>query len=75
LHWYLLAQEKIAFPAAQPLTDSDKRELALRILHAPGKVVLEFGALIKWIGMDPGQARNLADSLRRHADAAERAHP
>ena len=61
------------FPQGQ-LTDSDKGELALRVLHVPGKVVLEFGALIKWIGMEPGQARNLADSLRRHADEAERMH-
>jgi len=62
------------FPQGK-LTASDKGELGLKVFHVPGKIVVEFGAQITWIGMDPEQARNLADSLRRHADAAEPAAP
>jgi len=62
------------FPQGK-LTASDKGELGIKVFHVPGKIVVEFGAQITWIGMDPEQARSLADSLRRHADAAERAAP
>jgi hypothetical protein len=54
------------------LTPKDEGELAVRVRHLPGKVLLEFGASVKWIGMDPGQARGVADLLRLHADEAER---
>jgi hypothetical protein len=60
------------FPQGK-LTASDKGELGIKVFSVPGTIVVEFGALITWIGMDPEGARNLADSLRRHADAAERA--
>jgi len=62
------------FPQGK-LTASDKGELGIKVFSIPGKIVVEFGTQITWIGMDPEQARNLADSLRRHADAAERAAP
>jgi hypothetical protein len=62
------------FPQGK-LTASDKGELGIKVFSIPGKIVVEFGTQITWIGMDPEQARNLADSLRRHADAAEPAAP
>jgi hypothetical protein len=62
------------FPQGK-LTASDKGELGIKVFCIPGKIVVEFGTQITWIGMDPEQARNLADSLRRHADAAEPAAP
>ena len=62
------------FPQGK-LTASDKGELGIKVFSVPGTIVVEFGAQITWIGMDPEQARNLADSLRRHADAAEPAAP
>lgn len=38
-----------------------------------GKVVLDFGTPVAWVGMNPQQAADLASTLVRHAREAARA--
>lgn len=53
------------------LTKSDEGELlAFAVGHRDGKVVLDFGSPVAWIGMDPAQALALASSLAAHASKA-----
>lgn len=49
------------------LVDDDEGEIRLAVGHADGKVVLEFGKPIAWIGFSPDQALDLAQSIRAHA--------
>ena len=37
-------------------------------------VVVEFGASVKWMAMDPAQAREYADAFRHYADLVEKAN-
>jgi len=51
----------------------DEGELVLRVGRTEeGKVVLEFGKSIAWLGMDPEDAKALAESLVTHAAEAEK---
>jgi hypothetical protein len=52
------------------LTKSDEGELAFAVGNRDGKVVLDFGSPVAWIGMDPAQALALASSLAAHASKA-----
>ena len=45
----------------------DEGEIAFSVGARDGKVVLDFGASVAWIGMDPGQAVALAQTLIAHA--------
>ena len=65
----LHAGETGQFPQGK-LTDSDEGELRIVIGSLKGKVVLAFGKSITWIGLDPRQARGLADMIRDKAWAA-----
>lgn len=59
------------FPGGQ-LTSTDEGELALGVTAYKGKVVMQFGKPIAWLGMSPEQARALALLLRQHANQIER---
>lgn len=48
----------------------DEGELRLGVANDKGKVFVDFGKPIRSLGMDPEQANELADLLKRHADAA-----
>lgn len=52
------------------LNDDDEGELRLGITHKGGKVILDFGKPVAWLGLDPSDARSLAAMLNQHADAA-----
>lgn len=49
------------------LVQDDEGEIRLAVGHANGKVVVEFGKPIAWIGFTPEQALDLAQSIRAHA--------
>lgn len=57
------------FPEGK-LSAHDEGEIRFAIGHQRGKVVLEFGKPVAWVGMDPNQAIALASSLIAHAKRA-----
>lgn len=59
------------FPQGK-LTPRDEGSLQFAVAHKDGKVVLEFGTPVAWVGMNPQQAADLAMSMLRHARAAGR---
>lgn len=52
------------------LTPEDEGELRLAVGHRDGSVVVEFGKPVAWLGLPPDAARELAESIVRHAQAA-----
>ena len=52
--------------------EDTQREISFALATLDGKVVLDLGKPVRWVGMSPTQARQLAKSLRRHADQAQR---
>lgn len=60
-----------SYPEGQ-LNAADEGGIRLRVATlASGKIIMDFGKQIAWIGFDPVHARALAKSLEAHADAAE----
>lgn len=53
------------------LKPEDEGELRLAITAAKGRVVVEFGKPIRWIGMNGEQALELARSLEKKARQAD----
>ena len=53
------------------LNDNDKGEIAIAIGGQDGKVIIDFGGEIGWVGFTPDQARQVAESLSAKADAIE----
>jgi hypothetical protein len=51
---------------------SDEGQVRFAIAHDKGKVIIQFGKPIAWFAMGPEQARELADTLTKHAIEAER---
>lgn len=60
------------FPQGK-LNKTDEGELCFAIAGDPKtkKVLIEFGKSVEWLGLDPIQARGLAEILLRNADVAE----
>lgn len=54
------------------LNKADEGQLQFAVAHKDGKVVLEFGTPVAWVGMNPQQAADLAMSMLQHARAAGR---
>jgi hypothetical protein len=50
------------FPEGQ-LTKTDEGAIQFAIGHKDGKVILDFGTPVHWVGMSPQQAADLASSL------------
>ena len=59
------------FPEGK-LVPEDKGEVSFAVGHHNGKVIVNFGEVVTWMGMTPNQARHLAMVLRTHADAVEK---
>lgn len=57
------------FPQGK-LGPDDSGELRLAIANAKGKVIVDFGASVRWLGLDPQDAANLAEGLLFHARQA-----
>lgn len=49
------------------LDKGDEGEIVFGVASHRGKVILNFGKPVAWIGMDAGQAVSLAQLLLRHA--------
>ncbi len=60
------------FPDGQ-LTPEDEGAIQFGVTGKDGKVVLEFGTPVAWIGMEPQQAADLAMTMLKHARAVGRA--
>jgi hypothetical protein len=52
------------------LTQADEGAIQFAIGVKDGKVCIDFGTPVKWLGMEPGQALELASSLIQHAKNA-----
>lgn len=61
------------FPQGR-LNDADEGELAMGIAadKENGKVIIHFGTPTMWVGFDPQQARELAESLQAKADEIDK---
>ena len=59
------------FPEGK-LVDHDEGEIQFGVTNHQGKVILNFNTSVRWLGMDPDQARLLARSLMQHATKAEK---
>jgi len=55
------------FPEGK-LTEHDEGEIVFRVGSHQGKVVIEFGTPVAWLGMTPQQALRLAGLLERHVN-------
>lgn len=60
-----------SFPQGK-LTADDEGALQLGVANTDGKVIINFGKYVKWIGMDPQQAADLGSGLIKHAREAAR---
>ena len=51
------------------LNETDEGAIQFGVLHDPatGKVLLNFGTPVSWIGMNAGQAAKLGNTLIKHA--------
>lgn len=54
------------FPQGK-LQSDDEGEIRLAVGQKDGKVVIDFGKPVAWLGFDAEQAESIADLLRRHA--------
>ena len=61
------------FPEGQ-LSKSDEGSIQFAIGVKDGKVVLDFGTPVAWVGMNPQQAADLASTLVKRAREAARAN-
>jgi len=60
-----------SFPEGK-IDPNDEGEIRFAVAADGGKVILDFGEKpVSWVGMPAETAREVADLLRRHADAAE----
>lgn len=57
------------FPEGK-LVEHDEGEIQIAITHYKGKVVINFGKPVSFIGFTPEQAANIAQTILDHADAA-----
>lgn len=61
------------FPEGQ-LTKSDEGAIQFAIGVQDGKVILDFGTPVAWVGMNPQQAADLASTIIKRACEAARAN-
>jgi hypothetical protein len=61
------------FPEGQ-LSKTDEGSIQFAIGQKDGKVVLDFGTPVHWVGMNPQQAADLASSLMKKAREVARAN-
>jgi len=57
------------------LTESDEGEIKFAVGYKDGKVVLDFGGPVAWMGMHPDQAKELASLLLKWANTVTRPTP
>jgi len=57
------------------LTPTDEGGIRMAVGSRDGVVVLDFGTPVAWVGLPPSEARQLAASLMKHADAIDGGDP
>ncbi len=57
------------FPEGK-MAEHDEGEISFAVGHPGGKVVIDFGSPVAWVGMEPQQAVALANTLISHAKKA-----
>jgi len=57
------------FPEGK-LNKSDEGEIKFAVGSEKGKVILDFGTSVTWVGMTPAQAKQVGMALIKHADDA-----
>lgn len=60
------------FPEGQ-LNDDDEGEIRIAIGSTEGKVVMDFGKPVAWIGFTPEQARDASELLLKQIEVLEQA--
>ncbi len=58
------------FPKGK-IAPEDEGEIAFAVGHKDGKVVIDFGKPVAWLGMDRHQAIALANTILSHAKACQ----
>lgn len=58
------------FPEGK-ISEDDDGEIQIAVGVRDGVVVIEFGTEVKWIGLPPTQAREIAAMMVKHADYIE----
>jgi hypothetical protein len=53
------------------MTQSDKGELQFKVVAYEGRVIMDWGRPVQWVGFRPFEARTVADALIRYAAEAE----
>jgi hypothetical protein len=53
------------------LTPTDEGGIRIAVGQKNGAIVLDFGTPVAWIGFSPAEARQIAESLVKHADVLE----
>lgn len=53
------------------LTPTDEGAIKIAVGSKNGAVVIDFGTPVAWIGFSPAEARQIAESLVKHADHVE----
>lgn len=53
------------------LTPTDEGGIKIAVGSKNGAVVIDFGTPVVWIGFSPAEARQVAESLLKHADSIE----
>ena len=59
------------FPEGK-INANDEGEIQFGITNNGSEVILNFGKPVKWLGIPPDKARNLAAILIKHADQVEK---
>ena len=53
------------------LSQTDEGEIIFGVAHTEGRVILDFGKPVHWVGMTPNQAIDLGNALLKHARKAK----
>lgn len=51
------------------LNEDDEGGLRFAVGHQDGNVILDFGKAVVWVGLPPDTADQIADMLKKHAQA------
>lgn len=49
------------------VSEHDQGELQFAVYHKDGKVIVEYGTSVTWVGLDPNSAINFGNALLKHA--------
>lgn len=59
------------FPEGK-LTEHDEGEIAMAVYRKDGKVIIDFGSKVTWLGMNPNQAIELGNALIKQGRKANK---